>query len=189
MKNTPIRVMCVEDNDLVADAIGRKLGRDPDFVWLGCAKTFDRLMEMVAANDPHVVCLDLDVPGQDTFAMIRTLQGTHPDVRVMVLTGHVREDLVNQAVDAGAWGYLSKAEDSRVIVESFRRVAAGEFILGKIARSECSAPPTPPAVTAQSPSQPSPAPTTSWNPLRVVLRHLKTPSSSNVPPTRRSVKS
>jgi hypothetical protein len=50
---------------------------------------------------------------------------------VLVLTGHARAEYITTAIDAGAWGYLSKAEDSRVIVDSIRRVAAGAFVLGK----------------------------------------------------------
>lgn len=136
MPVAPVRVLCVEDNELVADALARKLTRDPDFEWLGWVRDSVELMRVTTDRNPHVVCMDLDVPGQDTLGMIRQLAEQAPNTRVLILTGHLREDLVNKAVDAGAWGYLSKAEDSRVIVDSIKRVAAGEFVLGRLTLAE-----------------------------------------------------
>ena len=132
-----IRVMSVEDNELVAEAIGRKLSKDPRFEWLGWVNNQPALLSKAVERSPNVVCMDLDIPGQDALVMIRSLKEACPSCRVLVLTGHVREEFVNRAVDAGAWGYLSKAEESRVIVESIRRVAAGEFVLGRLTVAEC----------------------------------------------------
>lgn len=140
MGSSPISVMCVEDNELVADAIGRKLSKDPRFEWLGWVNNQPALLSKVMERNPDVVCMDLDIPGQDALEMIRSLKGASPKSRVLVLTGHVREDYVNHTVDAGAWGYLSKAEESRVIVESIRRIAAGEFVLGRLTLAECDEP-------------------------------------------------
>ncbi len=140
MGTSPIRVMCVEDNELVADAIGRKLSKDARFEWLGWVNTQPALLSAAIERKPDVVCMDLDIPGQDALQMIRALKAASPNSRVLVLTGHVREDYVNHTVDAGAWGYLSKAEESRVIVESIRRIAAGEFVLGRLTLAECDEP-------------------------------------------------
>jgi DNA-binding NarL/FixJ family response regulator len=135
----------MEDNELVADAIGRKLTRDERFEWLGWVSTRAELISAVVERKPDVICMDLDIPGQDTLELIRDLRSQSPTTRVLVLTGHLREDFVNRTVDAGAWGYLSKAEESRVIVDSIRRVAKGEFVLGKLTLAECGSPPRPPA--------------------------------------------
>ena len=140
MVAAPIRVLCVEDNELVADAIGRKLLMDPRFEWLGWVNDQRSLMSKVAAIAPDVVCMDFDIPGQDPLEMIRALKDVSPTSRVLILTGHVREEYVNRTLDAGAWGYLSKAEESRVIVESIRRVASGDFVLGRLTLAVCDDP-------------------------------------------------
>jgi DNA-binding NarL/FixJ family response regulator len=137
MEESPIRVLCVEDNELVADAIGRKLAKDNRFKWLGWVNTAPALLDAAIELKPDVVCMDLDLPGQDTLDMIRALKLKSPGSRVLILTGHLREEFVNKTVDAGARGYLSKAEESRVIIESIRRIAAGEFVLGKLTLAEC----------------------------------------------------
>lgn len=143
-----IRVLCMEDNELVADAIGRKLRYDTRFEWLGWVNTAASLMSALQDRKPHVVCMDLDMPGQDTVELIRDMRTLSPATRVLVLTGHVREEFVNRTVDAGAWGYISKAEESRVIVDSIHRVAQGEFVLGKLTLAECGTPPRRPSIAS-----------------------------------------
>ena len=165
MASAPIRVLCVEDNQLVAEAIGRKLSGDSDFIWLGWVDSEESLLAKVEESPPDVVCMDLDIPGQDAFGMIRSLKERSPQSRVLILSGHVHADYIDQAVDAGAWGYLSKAEESRVIVDAFRRVAAGSFVLGRLSQNEWKSPPSqspgrPPQVT-----QPEPKPSF-WNRLK-----------------------
>jgi DNA-binding NarL/FixJ family response regulator len=46
-----------------------------------------------------------------------------------MLRGHVRKDLVNRAIAAGAWGYVAKGDGERAMLEAIRRVADGEFVM------------------------------------------------------------
>jgi len=128
----PIKVLSVEDNELVGEAIGRKLRHNPEFEWLGWVDNAEALYAKVNESCPDIVCMDLDIPGQNAFEMIRHLQVVAPNSRVVILSGHVNSEYVDEAVNAGAWGYLSKAEDSRVIVETFRKIAEGNFVVGRL---------------------------------------------------------
>jgi len=132
----PIKVLCVEDNQFVADAIARKLQSHAGFEWLGTVSTLDDLLAKVETVQPDVVCMDYSLPGQDPYLMMKMLDQKCPSARVLMLTGHVSHDLIERAIAEGAWGYLSKAEDSRTIFESIGRVAGGEFVLGEIARQQ-----------------------------------------------------
>lgn len=154
-KNRPIRLLCVEDNPLVGDAIGRKLMGDPGFEWIGCVSSAEALFQKLQPLPPDVVSMDLEMPGQNAFEMIRELQERSPTTRVLILSGHMGQEFVERAIDAGAWGYLSKAEESRFIIEAFRRVAAGEFVAGAL---------TPSAVQREiwREAAPSPAPAPSF---------------------------
>jgi len=127
-----IKVLSVEDNELVGEAIGRKLNGNPEFEWLGWVDNAEALYAAVRERSPDIVCMDLDIPGQNPFEMIRRLQVIAPNARVVILSGHVNPEYVDEAVNAGAWGYLSKAEDSRVIVETFRKIAEGNFVVGRL---------------------------------------------------------
>jgi DNA-binding NarL/FixJ family response regulator len=83
-----------------------------------------------------VVLLDLDMPGPNPIEVLRELTVQSPDVRVIVLSGHVRRELIDRAIEAGAYGYLSKNDDGGVLVDSIRAVARGEFVLGQGSASE-----------------------------------------------------
>ncbi|MEK6701898.1 MAG: response regulator transcription factor [Planctomycetota bacterium] len=134
MSAPAIKVLCVEDNQLVSDAIGRKLSGRDGFLWLGSAATLDELHGLLGRNSPDVVCMDFSMPGQDPFEMIKALDERCPDARVLFLSGHASHEGISRAISVGAWGYISKGDDPRTIVESIRRVAAGEFVLGDTAR-------------------------------------------------------
>jgi len=125
-----IRVLCVDDNPLVADAIAMRLALVGGFEWLGHQNSADELSDVVERLHPDVILMDLDMPGKDPFDAIESLSSTQPDVRVLVLSGHVRTELLDRAVEAGAWGYLSKNDDAQSLVSAIRQVDAGEFVLG-----------------------------------------------------------
>jgi DNA-binding NarL/FixJ family response regulator len=130
-----IRVLCVDDNPLVAEAFSVKLSRTPGFHWLGHLESTNGLQQHVAELAPDVVLLDVDIPGEDTFAALHNLS-THlssdTDTRVLMVSGHVRPDLIDRSVEAGAWGYISKNDSSDTIVDAIRRVHEGEFVMSEI---------------------------------------------------------
>jgi two-component system invasion response regulator UvrY len=134
MTTDAIRVVCVEDNQLVSGAIARKLDGREGFEWLGSAETREAFLKLIDETSPTVVCMDFAMPGQDPFVMMEDLASRHPECRVLFLSGYVTHECIERAISAGAWGYLSKGDDPRIIVESIQRVAAGSFVLGDIAR-------------------------------------------------------
>ncbi|MDZ4753948.1 MAG: response regulator transcription factor [Phycisphaerae bacterium] len=125
----PIRVLCVDDNPLVVDALGLKLNLSGGFEWLVPLEAADNLLDDVLASQPDVVLLDIDMPGRDPLDALAELTAACPCVKVLMFSGHTRTDLVDRAIEAGAWGYLSKHADVQTIVSAIRRVAAGEFLL------------------------------------------------------------
>ena len=125
----PIRVLCVDDNDLLADAIEMNLKLAGGFEWLGRLKSAGGLLKRCNHDAPDVVLLDIDMPGKDPFVALEQITESCPDVRVLMLTGLVRSDLIDRAIDAGAWGYISK-NDGLALIPAIKRVVSGEFVLG-----------------------------------------------------------
>ena len=136
MSEKPIRVLCVDDNDFVAEAIRRKLLLESGFEWLGWLEDASGLLESARGMKPDVILLDIDMPGEDSFEALESLAANCPAIRVIMLSGHVRRELIDRAVEAGAWGYISKNDETDHIVAAIRRVAAGEFTLGPDAETE-----------------------------------------------------
>ena len=131
-----IRVLCVDDNHLIADAIHNNLQMVGGFDWAGQLSSADHLLGEVRQRHPDIVLLDIDMPGKDPFEAMSELSRSCPDARVLVLSGHVRQDWIDRAVDSGAWGYVSKSEGVHTLVSAIRRVARGHFVLGPDVEAE-----------------------------------------------------
>ena len=130
MSDAQVRVLCVDDNELVADAIARALRERADMEWLGWLPDVRELRTTVDRLTPDVVLLDIDMPHGDSFRALADLTQEVPSTRVIMLSGYVRRELVERALEAGAMGYISKNDAPRVILDGIARVAAGELVLG-----------------------------------------------------------
>ncbi len=130
-------VVCVDDNPQVADAVRMKLMRAGGFDWVGWAPDADEMLKLVAqcAAAPDLVILDLDMPGTDPFDATSRVAGASQHTRVVVFTGHVRKDLIDRAVDAGAWGYVAKSDGADALIAALRGVMNDEFSMSPEARS------------------------------------------------------
>lgn len=121
-----LTVLCVDDNPDVAEALKIKLSRSQRFEWIGSLLAADTLVETAQRLCPALVLLDLDMPGRDPFDAASELIEHCPSTRVVVFSGHVRHDLVDRALEAGAWGYASKNDGEGELLHVMQEVAAGE---------------------------------------------------------------
>ncbi len=124
-----IRVLCVDDNRLVGEALAVHVAHQPGLRWQGQLHSADELVRRASELHPDVVLLDVDMPGMSPFDAIRELASKAPEIRVLMLSGHIRRPLVEAAMDAGAWGYLSKDSGAEAVTEAVRRVWADEVVL------------------------------------------------------------
>ena len=114
---------------MIAEALQRRLKREPDLEWLGWLPRAADLPAHAARCRPDVVVLDVDIPGDDVPGAIRALARTCPGARVLMLSGHAGRELVDLSVDAGAWGYVLKSDETGSIIDAVRDVAQGRFVL------------------------------------------------------------
>lgn len=126
--DSKISVLCVDDNPDVAEALKLRLTREQRFRWLGWLPRADDLSQAVRQLCPAVVLLDLDMPGSDPFEAIADLARGCPQTRVVVFTGHVRLDLVDKALEAGAWGFASKNDGEQELLKVLKTVSRGEVV-------------------------------------------------------------
>jgi two-component system invasion response regulator UvrY len=134
------QVFCADDNPLVTAALQRYVERSPDFAWMGCAEDADAMCDQVRARGcPDIVLLDIDMPGMDPFDAIAVLQGSCTQSRVLMYSGMVRRDLIDRAIEAGAWGYVSKGDGEDSLFEAMRAAMAGQLALSPEVRAVYSA--------------------------------------------------
>jgi len=138
--NGPIRVLCVDDNRLMAEALKRRLAFEPGIEWGEWVEDGTLALQTAMSIRPDVVLLDLDMPGHDTFEIARSIVGSLPSAKVVMFSGHVQSEYIHRAIDAGAWGYVSKGETLDDVILAIRRVAAGEFVLTPEVDGECGRP-------------------------------------------------
>jgi DNA-binding NarL/FixJ family response regulator len=121
-----IKVLLAEDHTVVRQGLRRVLEAEPDLSVIG--ETDDGLKVADAADllKPHVVLLDLGLPGLHGLEAIRQIARRTPAVHVLVLSMHAREEYVLGALRNGAAGYLVKGADSAEVVTAIRRVASGQ---------------------------------------------------------------
>jgi DNA-binding NarL/FixJ family response regulator len=123
------QVLCVDDNDWVGESVARVLRRASAYSWAGWLPSPDGLMERLAAAPGAVVFLDIDMSGHDSFELVSEIARRFPAARVIMLSGHLRLELIDRALACGAWGYVSKNDDTDAILAAIENVVTGRIAL------------------------------------------------------------
>jgi DNA-binding NarL/FixJ family response regulator len=121
-----IRVLVVDDHDVVRAGLRLLLGGFDDVDCLAEAVDGEEAVRLVAALQPDVVLMDLSMPVLDGVAATARIVEHHPAVRVVVLTTVADRTKVTAAIDAGAVGFLLKDADPATLHEGIRAAARGE---------------------------------------------------------------
>jgi DNA-binding NarL/FixJ family response regulator len=124
-----IRIVVVDDHEMVREGLKAILKPEPDFEVVGESGSAERLGELVGRTNPDIVLLDASLPGVSGPEAIRRLCETHPDVRAIVVSTFSDDALVDECIAAGAKGYVVKDIERFELKHSIRRVFAGEGII------------------------------------------------------------
>ncbi|GAA1796870.1 response regulator transcription factor [Brevibacterium celere] len=125
----PIRVIVVDDDQMVVTGIRGILDAAPDIDVVGSAHSGEEALEKVALHFPDLVLMDIRMPGIGGIeAMERLTNGVRPP-KVVALTSFDTDDYLFRALDAGAVGYILKDIGPTALAEAIRRVHDGESFL------------------------------------------------------------
>ena len=120
-----IRVMIVDDHEMVRAGVAAILGRQPDLLIVAQASRASEAIQLFRAERPDVTLLDLTMPDMDGVETMRAIRDEFPDSRFIVLTVHDGDDDIRRALEAGAKAYLLKTAPGTELVETVRAVHAG----------------------------------------------------------------
>ncbi len=123
------RVVLVDDQEMVRAGFRLILDLEPDLEVVGEAADGKRALAVVAEHDPDVVLMDVRMPVLDGIETTRRLASARSRARVLVLTTFDLDDLVYEAMRAGASGFLLKDAPREQLVAAVRMVARGDALL------------------------------------------------------------
>jgi NarL family two-component system response regulator LiaR len=125
----PITVMIVDDHEMVRHGAAGYLEAQPDIEVVAEAESGEEAVRLAREHVPHVVLMDLVMPGMDGVEATRRVKDVSPRSQIIVLTSYHQDEHIFPALQAGAISYLLKDVKARELVEAIRRAAQGEATL------------------------------------------------------------
>jgi two-component system, NarL family, invasion response regulator UvrY len=130
-----ITVLLVDDHAVVREGYRRLLERRGDIVVIGEAADAAEAHALFSALDPQIVVMDITLPGTSGIEAMHRMLVYKPSTRVLVFSMHEEAIFARRALQAGAFGYLTKASAPDVLVEAVHAVAEGKkYLSADIAR-------------------------------------------------------
>ena len=126
MNANPIRIVLVDDQELVRAGVRKVLEGEPGMVVVGEAGDGNALMKLLREVEADIIVLDLNMPGRDGFEALRDLNMADIAVKVLVLSLHDDSQYVARAVREGAHGYLLKDSAVQELPLAVRAVMQGQ---------------------------------------------------------------
>jgi NarL family two-component system response regulator LiaR len=127
----PIRVILVDDHNMVRMGLRAYFATLPDIQVIGEAGTGDEAVRLVAELSPDVVLMDLIMPGMDGVEATRQVKKISPRTQVIVVTSFHEDEHIFPAIRAGALSYLLKDIDPDDLADAIRRAAVGEAVINQ----------------------------------------------------------
>ena len=124
-----LRVLLVDDHEVVRAGIKALLDTQDDMVVVGEAGTAEEGIRRVGYDEPDVVVLDVRLPDRSGVEACRDIRSRFPKVHVLMLTSFADEEAMMAAILAGASGYVLKRVKTTELVDDIRKVGAGESLL------------------------------------------------------------
>lgn len=123
-----MRVLLADDHQILREGVRRGLESAGEEV-VGEADNGEQALELVRSTMPDIVIMDLSMPVLDGVSATRRITDEFPEVKVVVLTMHDDPKRTRAALEAGAIAYLSKGTSFADVLDTLRRVMAGEEVL------------------------------------------------------------
>ncbi len=117
-----VRILLADDHKMFRHALKLILEKEPSFEIIGEASDGQELLRITHKTNPHVVCMDIAMPVMDGIEATRRLLAINPAIKVIGLSAFADQYYVTELMNAGAAGYVTKAEAVEEIVRAINTV-------------------------------------------------------------------
>lgn len=124
-----LRIIIVDDHEVVRLGLKSLLDRHPDFTVVDEASTAKEAIQKALAHQPEVVVMDIRLPGGSGIDACREISQALPNTKVIMLTSYAEDEMLFQAIEAGAAGYVLKQIGGDDLVHAIEAVGRGEALL------------------------------------------------------------
>lgn len=125
----PVRVLLVDDHEVLAASLAQVLDAEPDLLAVGTASTLEQARSMIRSTTPDVLLLDHRLPDGDGVSAIPELLALRDSMRVVVLTASAADHVLVAAIEGGAAGFVSKTRSLSEVTSAVRAAATGEAVI------------------------------------------------------------
>ncbi len=129
MSSEKIKILLVDDHDIVRAGLEAILSAEPDFQIVGVARSGQEALALLEKTAPDVVLMDITMPDMDGLEATRRIKMSCEQVKVLALTIHEGQDYFFAMLQAGASGYVPKRAASEDLISAIRALAHGEIYL------------------------------------------------------------
>ena len=126
---TAIRVLLVDDHEMIVEGLSRVLDAEKDIEIIGAVGSGSEALSAVTRYRPDVVVMDYQLPDIDGAAITKDLLVSHPDTRVIMLTGSTDDRVLIKAIEAGCSGYITKGDAIKELAGAVRAAHVGESVI------------------------------------------------------------
>lgn len=127
----PIRVLLVDDHEVVRAGYRRLLENTQDIQVIAEAKSGEEAYSLYIVHQPDVVIMDLSMPGIGGIEAISKILHREKSAKILVFSVHESETFLSRVLEAGALGYITKRSAAKVMVEAVRQVAQNTVFIGQ----------------------------------------------------------
>ena len=128
----PIRILIADDHGVLRAGLRAMLNAEPNHKVIAEAADGPTALRLATELDPDVLLLDISMPGMTGIEVTRQLKKTRPETRVLILTLHEDEGLLQQAIQAGASGYIVKRAVETELMCAIQAVHRGDIYIHPI---------------------------------------------------------
>lgn len=122
---TKIKVLLVDDHAIVRDGIKALISAEEIEV-INEASSASEFFSLLKIEQPDIAILDISLPDTSGIEIAKRLSTEYPKIKVIILSMHLNEDFIFNAVKAGAMAYLPKNTNRKELINAIQQVAAGE---------------------------------------------------------------